>query len=127
MALDIFYNAIRMDLAMIKGDTMSFGFQMQGLDGSAPSSIIFSCKEDPEDDETVFSSSLEDGGIWLDSEDPETDLQKYGVRIAPSKTENLNTGRYYYDLEITINGGTVNEDVFTLMKGRLQIEYDVTR
>ena len=127
MALDIFYNAIKMDLAMIKGDTMSFGFQMQGLKGSAPSSIVFSCKEDPEDNEAVFSSSLEDGGIWLDSEDLETDLQKYGVRIAPSKTENLNTGRYYYDLEITINGGTVNEDVFTLMKGRLQIEYDVTR
>ena len=122
MALDIFYNAIKMDIAMIKGDTMSFGFQMQGLDGSAPSSIIFSCKEDPEDDDAVFSSSLKDGGIWLDSEDQETDLLEYGVRIAPSNTENLNTGRYYYDLEVTVNG-----DVYTLMKGRLQIEYDVTR
>lgn len=122
MALDIFYNAIKMDIAMIKGDTMSFGFQMQGLDGSAPSSIIFSCKEDPEDDDAVFSSSLEDGGIWLDSEDPETDLLEYGVRIAPAKTKNLNTGRYYYDLQIV-----VNDDVYTLMKGRLQIEYDVTR
>ena len=122
MALDIFYNAIKMDIAMIKGDTMSFGFQMQGLDGSAPSSIIFSCKEDPEDDDAVFSSSLDDGGIWLDSEDSETDLLEYGVRIAPSKTENLNTGRYYYDLQIV-----VNDDVYTLMKGRLQIEYDVTR
>lgn len=120
--LDYFYNAIKVDITMVKGDTMTFGFQMQGLDGSAPSSIVFSCKEDPEDDDAIFHSSLADGGVWLDSEDPETDLKEYGVRISPDKTENLNTGRYFYDLEVGVNG-----DVYTLMKGRLLIEYDVTR
>ena len=122
MELDIFYNAIKIDIAMIKGDTMSFGFQMQGLDGSAPSSIIFSCKEDPEDDTAIFTSSLSEGGIWLDEEDEETDTLTYGVRVAPYKTKNLDTGRYFYDLQIAVNA-----DVFTLMKGRLQLEYDVTR
>ena len=125
--MDYFYNVLKKDITMVKGDTMSFGFQIQGLEGSTPSSIVFSCKDDPEDDDAIFTSSLENGGVWLDSQDEETDTLTYGVRIAPEKTEDLNVGRYFYDLEITINGETVNEDVFTLMKGRLQIEYDVTR
>ena len=125
--MDYFYNVLKKDITMVKGDTMSFGFQIQGLEGSTPSSIVFSCKDDPEDDAAIFTSSLENGGIWLDEENEETDTLTYGVRIAPEKTEDLNVGRYFYDLEVTINGGTVNEDVFTLMKGRLQIEYDVTR
>lgn len=125
--MDYFYNVLKKDITMVKGDTMSFGFQIQGLEGSTPSSIVFSCKDDPEDETAIFVSSLTDGGIWLDSQDVEKDILTYGVRIAPEKTEDLNVGRYFYDLEITINGGTVNEDVFTLMKGRLQIEYDVTR
>ena len=69
---------------MVKGDTMSFGFQLQGLDGSTPTSIKFTCKDNPESDEVIFVSSLteEDGsdGIWLDSEDTENDVLTYGVR-----------------------------------------------
>lgn len=121
MALDYFYNVLKKDITMVKGDTMTFGFQIQGLAGSAPSSITFSCKEDPEDDTAIFTSSLS-GGIWLDEEDEETDTLTYGVRVAPYKTKDLDTGRYFYDLQIA-----VNSDVFTLMKGRLQLEYDVTR
>ena len=122
MALDYFYNVLKKDITMVKGDTMTFGFQIQGLDGSAPSSITFSCKEDPEDDTAIFTSSLSEGGIWLDEEDEETDTLTYGVRVAPYKTKDLDTGRYFYDLQIAVNA-----DVFTLMKGRLQLGYDVTR
>lgn len=31
-----FFNPIRRDISMIKGDTMSFGFQVQGLEGKIP-------------------------------------------------------------------------------------------
>ena len=120
--MDYFYNVLKKDITMVKGDTMSFGFQIQGLEGSTPSSIVFSCKDDPEDDTAIFVSSLSDGGIWLDSQDAESDILTYGVRVAPYKTKDLDTGRYFYDLQIAVNA-----DVFTLMKGRLQLEYDVTR
>ena len=123
MALDYFYNVLKKDITMVKGDTMSFGFQLQGLDGSVPSDITFSCKNNPEDKDAVFTCKLsEEDGVWIDSEDTVHDILTYGVRVAPAKTEDLNTGRYFYDLEID-----VNNDVFTLMKGRLLIEYDVTR
>lgn len=122
MALDYFYNVLKKDITMVKGDTMSFGFQIQGLEGSTPSSIVFSCKDDPEDETAIFTSSLLEGGIWLDSQDDDEDILTYGVRVAPQKTADLDTGRYFYDLEVA-----VNNDVFTFMKGRLLIEYDVTR
>ena len=77
----------------------------------------------PEDEDAVFTCKLsEEDGVWIDSEDTVHDILTYGVRVAPAKTEDLNTGRYFYDLEID-----VNNDVFTLMKGRLLLEYDVTR
>lgn len=123
MALDYFYNVLKKDITMVKGDTMSFGFQLQGLDGSTPSDIIFSCKNNPEDENSVFTCSLSDeDGVWIDSEDTVHDILTYGVRVAPEKTEDVNTGRYFYDLQIS-----VNDDIFTLMKGRLLLEYDVTR
>ena len=46
----------------------------------------------------------------------------YIVRIAPEDTKNLETGMYYYDLQIELNG-----DVFTVLNGALKIESDVTR
>lgn len=123
MALDYFYNVVKKDIIMVQGDTMTFGFQIQGLDGSEPEDIIFTCKENPEDDDAIFTCKLsDDDGVWIDSENTTDDIMTYGVRVAPEKTEDLVTGRYFYDLEID-----VNNDIFTLMKGRLLIEYDVTR
>ena len=46
----------------------------------------------------------------------------YVVRVAPEDTKNLETGMYYYDLSIELNG-----DVFTILNGSLKIESDVTR
>ena len=123
MALDYFYNVLKKDITMVKGDTMTFGFQIEGLDGSTPDNIIFSCKNKPEDENSIFTCSLsEEDGVWIDSEDTDHDILTYGVRVAPAKTEDVNTGRYFYDLQIS-----VNDDIFTLMKGRLLLEYDVTR
>ena len=45
----------------------------------------------------------------------------YVVRIAPEDTEGLQVGKYYYDLELGVNG-----DRFTILKGILELEQDVT-
>lgn len=117
---DIAYNPIKRDLTMIKGDTLSFGFQIQGLGETAPTSIDFTCKNTPEDSEALFALSLNDG-IVLRSYDAEEDVYTYGVRIPPSMTEDLDTGRYFYDLQLT-----ANDDILTLMIGRLTLEHQIT-
>lgn len=45
----------------------------------------------------------------------------YRVRVEPSDTKKLEVGRYYYDLEIRTNG-----DVYTLLRGILKIEKEIT-
>ena len=112
-----FYNALKRDIAMVKGDTMSFGFELKGLEGETPDKVTFSCKSTIEDDYTVFTVSTDDT-IDFVSYDAETDTLTYTVRIPPYKTAELELGRYYYDLKVE-----VNNDIITLMIGRLSIEY----
>ena len=114
-----FYNALKRDIAMIKGDTMSFGFQLKGLEGETPDKVTFSCKSIIEDEYTVFAVSTDDT-IDFVSYDAETDKLTYTVRIPPYKTVYLELGRYYYDLKAEVNG-----DIITLMIGRLSIEFSV--
>lgn len=116
-----FYNPIKRDIDMVQGDTCSFGFELQGLEGESPTNIYFSCKEKAEDDEALFRLSINDN-IDLRSYDSERDILTYGVRIPPRYTHNLPLGRYFYDLQVVVNG-----DVITLMKGRLELEYQITR
>lgn len=117
---DVFNNSIQRSISMVKGDTLSFGFQVSGLDGQEPDAIFFTCKEHIEDDEPVFQLSLGDG-IEKRSYDAETDTLTYGVRVAPELTQDVELGKYFYDLEFDIN-----EDVLTLMKGKLSIEWEVS-
>lgn len=116
-----FFNPIRRDIDMAQGDTCSFGFQLQGLGGKRPEGIYLSCKETVEDDEALFRVSNNDN-IDLRSYDEDKDILTYGVRIPPSYTHNLPLGRYFYDLQVQVNG-----DIITLMKGRLTLEYQITR
>ena len=119
--MDDFYNAIKKELTMIKGDTLAFNFQVQGLSGSIPTNIYFTCREKPED-ENYYFQCLVGNGITLLSYDAESDTNTYSVRVRPDKTEELTVGRYFYDLQMK-----VNHDTLTLMKGRLNIDWDVTR
>jgi hypothetical protein len=116
---DTFNNSIKRDISMVRGDTLSFGFQITGLEGERPDAIYFSCKENLEDDSYIFSISTADG-ISERSYDAETDTLTYGVRVAPQLTENIEFGKYFYDLQLDIN-----DDVLTLMKGKLNIEWEV--
>ena len=114
-----FYNAIKRDLSMVRGDTMSFCFQVQGLEGQRPEKIYFTCKEAVESTDAVFMVSS-DNTIDFVSYDEEHDVLTYTVRIPPSKTAALELGRYFYDLKFLLN-----RDVITLMIGRLSIEFEV--
>lgn len=116
---DTFNNAIKRDISMVRGDTLSFGFQITGLEGQRPDSIFFSCKENLEDATYIFSVSL-GGGISERSYDATTDTLTYGVRVSPELTEDVEYGKYFYDLQIDIN-----DDILTLMKGKLSIEWEV--
>lgn len=118
--VDFFTNVLKRDINIVKGDSLSFGFTLTGLEGATVTAVSFSCKETPDSGEDLFTANLDNGGTWKDS--ATASGATYGVRIAPEYTDNLPAGRYFYDLEVRIN-----EDVFTFMKGRLNIEYDVTR
>ena len=116
---DTFNNSIKRDISMVRGDTLSFGFQITGLEGDEPDEIYFSCKEHLEDDTYIFSISL-GNGIEKRSYEQATDTLTYGVRVAPELTEDVDFGKYFYDLQLDIN-----DDVLTLMKGKLSIEWEV--
>lgn len=118
--VDFFTNVLKKDINIVKGDSLSFGFILTGIDGATVSEVSFTCKETPDSREPLFVSNFENKGCWKDAFT--TDTLQCGVRIKPEYTDSLPAGRYFYDLEVRIN-----EDVFTFMKGRLNVEYDVTR
>lgn len=104
-----------LDLEMTRGDTKAFGVNISGLTDQDLDTAYLSCRETPDSEEYVFQKSLGDGISKVET-------GKYRARIAPEDTAELDTGTYYYDLEIGVNG-----DIFTILKGKLKITYDVTR
>ena len=111
---------MRTNLEMIRGDTLSFAFEVEF--DEAPQKLEkadFTCKANFDDDDVVFHKELEKG---INFSKQERNKLLYIVRIAPEDTKNIETGMYYYDLSIELNG-----DVFTILNGSLKIESDVTR
>lgn len=114
-------NYYKNDIKHIKGDTYSSGIIIEGL-GQQVEGIYFTCRDSLNDSsEVLFEKSL-NNGISQVEYDEENDIRKYAVRIASADTENLQAGTYYYDLETR-----VNNDVFTIMKGKFIIEQDCSR
>lgn len=114
-------NYYRNDIKHVKGDTFSCGFKVEDL-GQAIDTAYFTCRENLNDNsEALFVKSL-NNGITLVEYDSEEDIREYAVRVAPNDTNNLQSGTYYYDLEIG-----VNSDIFTIMKGRFILEQDSSR
>lgn len=99
-------------VTMARGDTMSFGMEIEGLDQDLDTAYL-TCRHSYTE-APVFQKSLGDGIT-------KTGTGQYVVRIAPEDTEGLEAGKYYYDLEIGANG-----DKFTILKGILELEQDVT-
>lgn len=100
------------NITMVRGDTLAFGMEFEGLDQDL-SSAFFTCRQGW-DGEIVFQKSLGSGITKVET-------GKYTVRVAPSDTANVTPAHYVYDLEIGANG-----DVFTILKGILDIEHDAT-
>lgn len=114
-------NYYRNDIRHCKGDTFSSGLVVENL-GQPLDTIYFTCIDSLNDNgEVLFVKSLNDGITQVEY-DEEKNIRKYAIRVAPEDTKNLQAGLYYYDLEIG-----VNNDVFTIMKGKFIIEQDSTR
>lgn len=110
---------MKTNLEMIKGDTLSFAFEVEF--DEAPQKLEktdFTCKTNFDDDDVLFRKELEKG---INFAKQERNKLYYIVRVAPEDTKNLESGMYYYDLQIKLNG-----DVFTILNGALKIESDVT-
>lgn len=100
------------NLSMIKGDTLAFAIEIEGVDDLE--NAYFSCKANKGDTGYIFQKSLGNGIYKIDN-------GKYGVRVAPIDTKNVDAGQYYYDMQIQ-----VNLDIFTVLIGRLDIEQEIT-
>ena len=103
----------KLNLCMVRGDTLAFAFEVEGITNL--DTAYFSCKANADDEEYVFQKSLNDGISLVEA-------GKYRVRVAPEDTQNIEIGSYFYDLEIG-----KNSDIYTILKGVLKVEQDVTR
>lgn len=103
-------------ITMIKGDTLSFSVEIEDQNGNLidVDSAYFSCKKNITDDVYLFQKVLGTGIT-------RTEAGKYAVRVRPDETANAEAGKYFYDFQVGKNG-----DVFTVLKGILEIEQDVT-
>ena len=114
-----YLNSIEQNIEMVRGDTLSFDFQIVGL-GDDEAEFEFTCA-DEYGKSPVFNATLNDG-IELVEENTEADIKTYSVNIRPEQTAGLDVTMYYYRLLMA-----VNNDVLTLMKGSLNLLYDVER
>jgi hypothetical protein len=102
------------NITMTRGDTVAFNCFVFGKEGEPleVDSVFFTAKERVSGEE-VFQLSLEHGIVQQDG--------LISVRIAPEDTKDVPVGIYFYDFQIK-----VNDDVFTLKKGSLTLEWDAT-
>ena len=98
------------ELELIKGDTLVFDFEIEGLKQDLES-CFFSCKKDKTNSEYAFQKSLNNGITRI-----------YQVKISPEDTKNMKAGYYYYDIQIK-----VGSDVFTPLLNQLKIIEDITK
>ena len=101
------------NITMVSGDTLSFNVIVKDQNGDAVAvdGATFKAKRNINSSSTDISLSLGDGITQSD--------EVLTVRLAPEDTASLQ-GFFYYDMDIT-----VDEDRFTLLRGMLQIEFDV--
>lgn len=103
-------------ITMTRGDTLSFGMEVKDDTGNGIEldTAYMTCKKALTDDVNVFLKSLGNGITEIGD-------GQYAVRVAPEDTANVSAGKYFYDLQIGVNG-----DIFTVKKGVLELEADIT-
>ena len=111
---------MKTNMEMKRGDTLSFAVQIEfDEDVQELDTVFFTCKTNYNDNTPVFQKRL-GNGISLSSQEGNT--LYYIVRVDPKDTANIEAGQYYYDMQIT-----VNDDVFTILDGIINIDNDVTK
>lgn len=100
-------------IRMVKGDTLSFGIEIERLDKDLDSAY-FSCKKNYVDGTYAFQKTLNNGITKLET-------GQYVVRVAPEDTKDIEAGKYFFDMQIG-----VNSDIFTILKGIIEIEQEIT-
>lgn len=116
-----FINAIDKNIDMVRGDTLAFNFQLAGLESrSAYEDLIitFAVAEHYDDESLLEITS--GNGIELEDYDTAKDTATFSLSVAPNMTKTLDLNRYYYDLQLKDDN-----NVITLMRGRLTILWDV--
>lgn len=107
------------NVVMVRGDTMSFGLKVEFDEGVQNlDTAFFTCKSNFDDYDVIFKKSIGDGIEIVGTDEKSV---TYRIRVAPDDTKHLEPGNYYYDFQVGIN-----YDVFTLRKGILKIEQDLT-
>lgn len=104
--------ATERNIKMVRGDTLSFGMEFTGLDQDLDTAYFTA--RDNYNGTILFQKSLANGITKVET-------GKYRVRVAPADTASAISGMYVYDLQIGVNG-----DIFTLMRGILELQHDVT-
>ena len=100
--------------SMVRGDTQSFELEIKENDTAITvDSIYFTVKNDAHTNEVLFQKKLNDG-ITLSN-------NIYNITIDPSDTDDLDYGRYAYDIEI-IKNSVKN----TIVVGVLEISEEIT-
>lgn len=115
-------NYYRNNIRHVKGDTYSSALEAVNEEVD---SAYFTCRDSQNDDSNIlFEKSLNNGISLVGTrvtEEGET-VYQYAVRIAPADTKDIQSGTYFYDLQVGLNG-----DIFTIMKGKFIIEQDSSR
>ena len=108
-----FNNSFNQSIEMVRGDLMSFNFELEGLGDAEPTFTFSCCKKYGE-------APLFFGDVTLIQS--VNDVNTYAVAVAPEDTYDLDTGIYYYDLSFNDDG-----NIYTLMRGSLTLLPNVER
>ena len=105
------------NIQMVRGDTLSFGFEYDGTDQELDEAY-FTCKKSQSSEQIIFQKALRYG---ITKDFSVAGVKRYIIRIDPTDTKNVEAGDYYYDFQVKLNG-----DVFTFLIGALTIKQDIT-
>ena len=103
--------AERHDLQMVRGDTLSFDIQAEGLEGSV-TNVTMTARLDGSGT-NLFQVTLGDGITATE--------EGWHVRVPPAATQDAAPTSYRYDVQFV-----VGDDVYTPLYGTLKLIEDVT-
>ena len=109
---------MRKNFEVIKGDTLAFGVELEFTENPQDLEQAYFTVKTNYDDLAIFQKSLGNG---IEKAGRNGNKIYYRVRVDPNDTAKLQEGIYFYDLEIR-----ANSDVFTILKGLLIIENDIS-